>query len=600
MSTQLEHSFDDIRQTFSEYVAVFRRRWRYALLAISVISSLAFWYSQYLPREYTAATIFERRDDVVLANLIQKNSPYSFNSLNSGLPLELTGSRAKADAAVAIGLLPEGAISPSGALSDEERAQLNRVLNPYQVDARVKLLNSEQHLDTIELKCTASDPEVAREYVIALREQYIARTQERIRGVLERTRDFFQEELARYETRLAAAAAEDSQAMPEFPGLDPSDPLAVGQRLESMRAERDRLLERQSALDAEIYAREQFLTTVPEGFVEVTTPATAKQQPTDRVETTAFEIDPPPTLKSAIEQVEMELADALTVKRMTREHPYVKGLEIKREALQSAWEEIAASLREASTQMVAQKSQGDAAPQKDSPVKVSPVWRTQQLRVEMELDALRKQLAVVKCDLESADGRVAKLTGLYGDLIANAGDRRQQQQQLEADEMSAQVWRQHLTQLERVLAAQNEQRGTAFTAVEEPLQSNVPVKPHLSSVVAIGGGCGLAAALLIIALAELFDRSFRSGSQVTRKLNIPVLGSVGIIDTPKERWRLLRRRLIWSPMLGLAVMALFVTGGLAYASLKYPQAHARIMERVDGFFQTAAAEQMQFAADDET
>jgi uncharacterized protein involved in exopolysaccharide biosynthesis len=570
MTTHNDHSMDDLRKTLGAYAAIVRRRWRIALLAAGLVGSGAFWYSQYLPRQYVAATVFERRDDAVLRNLIQTNSPYSFEQMKSSLVLDMTGSRALATAAIRAGLLAPTALTGDGALAEADRRKLEGVLGEHGLSAHVRLLNSSPSLDVIELQCTATDPRIAQQFVTALRDSYIDRTQELISDVLQRTRGFFAAEVDRAQGEVATAVTTLKQRFADFPGLDPTDQAGVGLRLEGYRAERDRLVARQAALDAEISARERFLVNVPEAFLAV--PGTDPVTPAPLPGVT-------PALDRAIANTQDEIAEATTVGRMTSEHPRVRALLVKLEALKAARDEVLAAL-----------PTGPAvAAGGESRTTVSPIWQSQQLRVEMELDALRRQAETTRVELATAEEHVQRITALFQELIQGSGEAQQLQQSLEQGNMTAAIWRQHLGQLDRVLAAQQEQRGTQFTLIEEPKQDARPIAPRLSAVIVICTGCGLAAAVLLMALAELFDRSFRSVAQVTRSLNIPVLECVGVIDTPRERRRRLRARLAWTPALGLAVVALAVTSTLAYTSLQRPELHRRAIARLDGVFEAVGA-----------
>ncbi|MBN2446002.1 MAG: hypothetical protein JXO22_04720 [Phycisphaerae bacterium] len=580
MSTHQEHTFDDLRKTVGEYAAVLRRRWRPAVLAIGLVSSVAFWCSQYLPRQYSATTIFERRDDTVLRNLIQSNSPYSFTQLRSSLVLDMTGSRALASAAIATGLLPADTVKSQSALSESERRAVDTALGPHELKVSVVLLNSTPSLDTIELRCQANDPAIARAFVIALRDGYIQRTQGVINDVLQRTCDFFKSEVARYQGQVTHADQALKSRFAEYPGVDPTDPASAGAQLEMLRAERDRLTTRQAELDAEISARQRFLTSVPLNCIDEAEHETAS---TDSVH-------PSPAIERAIAGVEAQINDAMTVRRMTAVHPDVKALQVKLDALLAAEAELRANIE------ASRDSTVTAKPRR----KVSSVWEGQQLRVEMELDALRQQLTSIGTEAARATARYSNYSVLYDELVKGQGELQRVEAQLQDDDRAATIWRQHLAQLERIMAAQSEERGTQFTLIEEPREHTRPTDPRLTTIIAVCAGCGLAVAGLVVAILELLDRSFRSLSQVSRSLSLPVLECVGVIDTPVERRRRLRSRLIWGPTLGLALASLAVTATLACVSIQRPDLHRRAISKIDGLFRAVGVPTTQLVEDEET
>ncbi len=564
---QPDSSFDDLRRNVSEYALIARRRWRLGVLALGTVAAVAFWSSQYMAKEYSARTVFERRDDAVLMKLISSNSPFSFNQLKASMATDMTGTRALANAAVRIGLLEPGTISPEGALPEDESRRLQAALGEYDLDARIRLTTSSPSFDAIELKCTANNPAVAKQFVTALRDQYIDRTQQRIATILRDAHGFFEKEASRVEAAAAAAKAQLSDAFAEYPGVDPTDPSSVGTRLETLRAQRDRIAERHVSLTAEIEARQSFLASAAPALAAEAQAAQAPRTPggTPVASTTATPLD------SAIQAVEAEIDDLLTLRRMTRAHPAVRAQQIKLDALNLARREFVASVQQLEPQEAAQLAQ----------TAVSPIWEGQRLRVQLELDALRKQLAQTTTDLAAANQRYDAFSAIYDRMLAEGTNLRELEASIAAQEAGAQLWRSNLSQLERVLNAQAEERGTQFTLVEEPQQTTRPTRPGWTAVASVSSGLGLAAALLLIALAELLDRSYRSASQVTRSLSIPILDCVSTFDTPRERERRLRQRLLWSPTLGVVVLALVISGAFAYTSVRQPALHQKAIQKVD-------------------
>jgi hypothetical protein len=577
MTVHQERTLDDLRKTVHAYARIFRRRWRLALLGISIISSVAFWVSQYLPRQYRTATLFERRDDAVLQNLVSSNSPYSFAQLKSNIAFDMTGSRALAEAATAIELLPTAAITSKEALTNDELLQLESALAKYDLDASVRMVHSSPSLDTIELSCTANDPTVASRFVVALRDGYIRRTRDRITQILSSTRDFFAHELDRFQQQVDAVEHQLKQQFAEFPGVDPSDPTSAGMRLEALESERVRLLERRAELEAQIAAREHFLAS---GLL--TEPAAPQ------ADAAAANAVLPPVLpetnsaiEQAIQQVQQQITDAIVVKQMTTEHPTVKALQRKLDNLYAA---RAGTCQTASTD--------EPTPPPDAAQQLRdqhPVLAGQLLRVELELDALRAQLKIVSEHLHEAETRAATFAALYERLLQNSDELKQRQQQAGQNAATAAVWRQHLVQLERILTAESEDRGTQFFLIEQPKENTHAVSPQVAAIFVICLGCGLAAAALLMALAELLDRSFRSAGQVTRSLGLPILECIAVLTTPRVRRHQLVSRLLWTPALGLLLCALISTASLAYTSLERPELHRRAIARLNHALKSVGA-----------
>lgn len=579
MANQQGQAFEDLRNTISECTRIVRHRWRLAVMGLSVVASIGFWGSQQVPREYSASTMFERRDDAVLQNLVRKNSPYSFDHLKTTLALDMTGSRALARAVVAAGFLPADAFTGSAALTEAERNALDRVAGRYKLQPSVKLIHSTESLDTILLKCTANDPTVARKMVVALRDEYIAETRDRIREILVGTQEFFAAEIKRMQQQVVEAEASLRKSFDEFQGVDPTDLAAMGNRLEVLRGQHNEVFQRKAALDAEVTAREGFLSQPPPAYAteltaaETSTGSGGSKEPGRLPATKTVST----TIDRAVENVQQEIVDALTVRRMTEEHPTVKGLYSRLETLRG----LQTALRDAVTSPVALQPAVAEPPPPPVVTESYRQWQAQQMRVELELDSLRRQQEIAGQQLTEAGDRLQRFEQLYNRLLKDDDGLRAVLDKRAEGNSELAVWQNHLSQLERVLAAESGERGTQFTLIEEPQDSFAPVKPRVASIFVVCSGLGLAAAGLLVAMAELFDRSFRSVGQVTRALGIPVLECIGVVPTPRERRRAMVSRLVWTPALGLLVLILMTSAALAYASLAMPAVHQRALQRMD-------------------
>ncbi len=590
MASHQAQPLDELRNSFTEYAQIVAYRWKPAIAALGVVGALAFWASQYLPREYSSTTIFERRDDVVLRNLIHSNSPYSFDTLKSSLVLDVTGSRSLANAAMDMGLLTPDEVPAEGPLSNESLANLDRALGKYKLKTNIHLLNSSPGLDTMQLRCTSSDPRMSSRFVVAVRDRYISDTRKRISAVLERSRDFFAAEADRVQTDAARTSDLLKERYNQFPGLDPRDVTASGSRLESLRIERDRLLERKEELEAQMHAREAFLATAPDAaappaLVGVTVDDAAPE-PAPRESLSTAGMAPYSAelagLRHMIDQTQREIDDAVTTRQMTRQHPTVAALEQK-----------LSSLRVQESSLV-QRLVALPVPQRPSQMPVAPAvqrlmdpvtqqWMVQRMRVDLELDALQRQYEVAKARFDRADQSYKSFERAFNELVTKSDDLSELEERMDQTNATIALWRQHLAQLQRILAAENESRGTQFTLIEEPKETVRAVSPQIGSILVVCFGSGLAAAALLVALVELLDRSFRSASQVSRSLGVPVIESVGVIQTPEEQRRTLVDRAIWIPTLTIVIGVFLLAAGMAYTSLERPDIHYRMIERLDGF-----------------
>jgi uncharacterized protein involved in exopolysaccharide biosynthesis len=542
-----DRPMEDVRNTIGEYARLVRNRWRPALVGLALVASTAFWCSQWLPRRFAASTIFERRDDVVLRNLISKNSPYSFESLKSTLVMDMTGSRAMANAAVTLGILAPEAVPAEGPLTEAGLRALDEALAAHGLRASVQMLQSTPSLDTIKLTCEAHDPDMAQRCVVALRDGYISHTRDRITDVLRSTRRFFQTEVDRLQQQLSSTNQALAEPFKDFPGLDPNDTAGAGHRLEVLRSERERLLERKTELEAQVAVHEQYAALIAD-------------QPAGAGATEAFQR----SVRAAMAKIDQEMGEAMALRRMTAEHPEVRGLQAKRAALSALLDEL---VRQSSAEALAHAGDGWAVSAPDGE------RNAQQLRAKLELEALQRQLAAVQAKFEHADERVRRFGALFERLLKHGAGLRDLTDQAATQADTLATWREHLLQLDRIMAADSEQRGTSFAVLEEAKNSDRPVSPRGKAVMAVCTASGLAGAALLIGILELLDRSFRSAGQVARALGIPVLESIGVIPTPQVRRKRWLCRLLWAPTLTLLLAVLLTTGALAYFSLEHPRAY---------------------------
>ncbi len=104
-------------------------------------------------------------------------------------------------------------------------------------------------------------------------------------------------------------------------------------------------------------------------------------------------------------------------------------------------------------------------------------------------------------------------------------------------------------------------------------------------------GIGLGAAVLSALLAELIDRSYRTVTQLSTSLGVPVIESIDEIVTAAVRRRRLLRRIVVMPALaGILVAATLLAGTMAYMSLKHPADFERATSSPRQFLQLAGGQ----------
>jgi uncharacterized protein involved in exopolysaccharide biosynthesis len=114
------------------------------------------------------------------------------------------------------------------------------------------------------------------------------------------------------------------------------------------------------------------------------------------------------------------------------------------------------------------------------------------------------------------------------------------------------------------IAANLERRGVGeqLKVNERPTQPTAPASPNRVGIVLIGIILGLGAGLAMVVGLELLDTSFRSDTEVTSVLRLPVLAMVPVVMTQRARQR--ARRFAWAS--GAAVVAVIAVVVWRWAS----------------------------------
>lgn len=168
----------------------------------------------------------------------------------------------------------------------------------------------------------------------------------------------------------------------------------------------------------------------------------------------------------------------------------------------------------------------------------------------IEMEDYRKQSAQLDGTIHDYESRVASTpVGIreYDELIRDRDLAKKDYEDLDR----------RLNSSEMSTALQNRQQGERLEQLDPPSLPQTPARPKRVLMIAIGTWLGLLAGLCFAGLREIRDRSLRSVKDVGAHWDLPVLGSIPLIE---ERGPVRRRNrmawLAWSAasILGAAVM----------------------------------------------
>jgi len=561
---QAEFGRSDPRRTFNEVLRVVHQRQRVFLVPFCLTITAALLASHYIPRSYTATTIFERRDDVAIADLVRQNSPHSFDTIRRSLELDLKGPAAVVAAVAEVA----GQASPGQTYAGEplpvDPVERQEFLAGLVEDIGLKMLEKSNHLDLIEVSCRGRDPVLAKRMANSLRDGYVVRTRERITSVLEDAKGFFETQTAKHQEVVERLEGEIVAMEEAYPGVRPGEPVTVYTQLTMLENKRDQLESKKRELQAKIGAHQRFLANFG-SLPVVDSSGQPIRGPLGALDRRRLRME------AQINEVRDEITDLMTVGQMTANHPTVVALNQKLEHLRSQLVGLAATAPQAGEDGAGGVAFADSE---------SAVWLSQRGAIEMELEAAREILAATEREWQAINERITATEQSQDTVVDRRQNYRSKLAALDRAKGDMTVWRANLERVSRHLTAEQQARGIQFATIEEAGLNLRPVWPRASTVFVLALVLGVAAGSACVALAELLDRSFRTVGQLRRSLNLPILESVSEIVTPALRRRRLVGQLVIGPALVVVLMvSLLLAGTATYLRLERPE-----------FYQTAQGE----------
>jgi len=567
MAQNLEDS-KDIRHTLSTVIEVVRRR-RWALIIPGCLAAFcALLVTFTYPRIFVAKTMFERRDSIVIANLISvyQRNPISFANVRKSIYVDIKGYKAVERAVEQLGLYKGLPRDANGDLTSEGRQAKQAMINQIASDCEIYLSDSTDTMDLIRMSLSSKDPAAARAILTALRDNYIQSIQERITQMLENAQAYFKKEADQLREIVSQHEADMVKFRSQFSGADPADPESIVHRLTALTVQREDLKRRAQELEMEIRLNEDYL-----GKNTPTTSKPASSQP--RVAT--VRVEPPPTRPNPARAEVQRRIDALVAliaerkMAMTEEHPEVRRLRMK---LAQAEHELSRTPPLIPVDVA--PTVAAAAP--SSPDTEGQARRFEQLRLEVAQRNLQQQLAKTRHDLELVERQIARYEAEKGAIFERRQEYLRRQEQLSSAMASFKQEMKRYDGVTEILKAEQNKRGVSFKVLEETQVSPKPVSPTMSRLTTMSLGFGSAVGLACAVLLELLDRTFRAPSQINSILQLPVLQCIGEFVSPGMKRRRLAKRVALHLVATVLILLVCATSGLVYLSLEKPHLYERL------------------------
>lgn len=553
----------DPRHSLAEaWRVVCARRWWF-VFPFATATTLAFVASHWLPRQYTARTLFERRNDVVLSSLIGQAWDQAFEAQRRSLTFDLIGPSALAEAVDKTGLadlLIENAIENTTTTapdpSDPNVARLrSETLARLAERVTVNTVESSPQRDVIEVRVVHQDPRTAARLVVSLRDNYVDRTTQRMTALMNESLDYFTHEAEQTAARVAEMERRLLELEKGCPGVAPDFVQIVAAEVNGLSYERAELRRRLGELAVMLHGAERDL-------------AVAERTAVDLAQSLPPMYDNPRrrALSEEIDRLRRQIEDQKVLHGKTDEHPTVVALYDKMERLR---EEYART--------------PDQLPVTDPSMNSLDTVVQSAQQMNASLAAAREQRSLTEARLAAVQARLDEIERQKMGGVERRAEHVALTQQLTQARAELVTWRKQIDPIQRIIEAQNRDRGVRFIAVQEPNAVTRPTSPDARITLLMCLAVGLAGGVLSALAAELLDRSIRTAGQAARSLGVPVIETIDEIVTAAIRRRRAMRRLVVLPAAMLASIALVIGSGLsAYLSIEAPWLHERLRAHVIG------------------
>ncbi|MFO7956544.1 MAG: hypothetical protein R6X33_05550 [Candidatus Brocadiia bacterium] len=494
---------------------LFRRKW-YLLLPICgsvVVAALLLGpFRGVFPPTYTATAYVIRRDSALL-----RSAPRG--SVAPDLPaVDVNFFRAEILTWPLLDTVMKRTKLDVGLDTPREKENMREKLRKS-IDIRLAARPGGGQEQLIAISVTDRDPERAKNVANAVANTYKDSSLSRKKGHVDNAMAFFSKQEQEYRQNLRDVEVELAKYRQEHYEELPEVRTGIQNRLLQLRIER-------SSLQRQLEEGKESLAEIEQQLEEL--PETIEGESTSERNPVYAE------LEERIRQHERALRGLLT--RYTKEHPDVKKLEDDIAALEEQLAETPERLDGAVREVA-------------NPVRQERL--TERLSIKQRIRSHQAALTAVEAQIEAAQKelrKVAEEENRYNELLRQ----RQEYATLYAE------WRNSNKRQQTSLEATSEEYGREVEVHAEAIAPTIPdgINTWKLLIVCIGGGVAAGTALMFG--REYTDYSFRDREDAKVYLDVPVLGSIMVIETPGKAVARRRRRLALAAGLGGVIMVAIV------------------------------------------
>jgi uncharacterized protein involved in exopolysaccharide biosynthesis len=506
------------------------------------VTAVHFEFLHLVPREYYAEAMFQRKNDVVMdvtggSIIAQQISP-----IRQAIQENIRGRAAIEQLITDLNLsgkynMPRKA---NGELTAEGQMAMNDLIAKIQRQMTFNALGLTEQSDQYVITYIDDEPIQAAKVVNTLIENYINKTHQELASRLLQAQTFFETEDERYATLvrdLDEKLVRFAESNHRFE-IGDDDPHAVHTKLDDAVKKRDELAGSLGAHKAERAARQKAYNDMP-----------------DTVPVTAFE-DNPEMLRLRAQQVQLGTEiETMRQQGLKDEHPRLHKT-LERQAVLS--DQIDR------TQEKRQVLRGEEP-------------NVQKIELKQQLDLLNAQVAELEGQFDAARANVDDLDRLNRNFYQVKREYTQLQRDLADARDQQKFWDANLSRTVKDIAAERAQRGLRLSFIRRATSDPRPHNPSWQSIALKVFAAGVVAALALIVVVELLDRSYRSIDHAVDDLRLPILGAVNEIVTPAQA---LRRRIlnlgVFPAAAALLGLLFLVSWWVVLLSLREPQKYDQL------------------------